>query len=50
LGQDVGGEVVGVGGAGLVGGLVGFEQGVGHGLGPQLPDRVGVRQGAKITK
>jgi hypothetical protein len=28
------GEVVGAGGAGLVGGLVGFEQGVGHGLGP----------------
>jgi hypothetical protein len=40
--QDSRIELVGTSGAGLVCDLVGLQQGVGHGLGPELSDRVGV--------
>ena len=43
-------EAVDTYGAGLVGSLVGIEQGVGHGLGPQLPGRVGVGQGTQVSE
>jgi hypothetical protein len=43
-------ERLGTHGAGLVCGLVGVEQGVGHGLGPQLPDGIGVAEGAQVSE
>ena len=46
LGQDLLAERFGTGGAGVVGGLVGLQQSVGHGLGPELTEGVSVTEGA----
>jgi hypothetical protein len=43
-------ELVGAGSAGLVCALVGVEQGVGHGLGPELPQGVGVTEGTQVSE
>jgi hypothetical protein len=50
LRQDSVVELIGTGGAGLVGGLVGLQQGVGHGLGSQLPEGVGVAERAQVSE
>ena len=43
-------EGLGAAGAGLVGGVVGLEQGVGHGRCPELGVGVGVRQRPQIAE
>jgi hypothetical protein len=50
LGQDSRVEVVATGGAGVVGGLVGLQQGAGQGGGPEWGERVGVGQSAQISQ
>ena len=47
LGQDVRAALVGADGAS---GLVGRQQGVGHGLGPELPEGVGIAECAKVSQ
>jgi hypothetical protein len=48
--QDRRVEPVGAGGSGVVGGLVGVEQGAGHRQCPQLPGWVGIGDGTKISE